>query len=400
MSFHIQLRSWNSNIVNDEPVEGEPFWDPIAKRFGVWTNSDGGTMRWLPAMELASYVFQQGMTVSGVDSGGDENAIQFDWSTPGELKIIDTANANKVLATFTTANQVFDNASTALDGTPAGFTNRLVNAGLSEERSLLPVASIDTSAVEFSAVDLIAPNWVVWKKAGSGGDAVFSLSTDVPANIGCNKSLKITATGAPTNLGSRVYAMDYRSFVGKVVTAAVYIKGPNGADAQCRLVSDVGGVVDSLDFTADGTWQRKEVTFTPTDDGSSYIGFDVIRNPSNNTPDSGDWYVAAPMLVEGVTMRPFESRVSPMDRAALCAMYAERYVNYDGLNGISKNLTELNMASRANGHIRVLYQADDLSAFTFPSIGPGYIQYTRTAPAAAVALKLTAFYAPSDADLD
>lgn len=341
----MQFRIYNPNasLVTETPVVGEPFWDPIAGRFGVFNNI-GGQPSWYPAVTNTSLVVNEGQLLRGRASGGLESSIVLDWGTTGELRIVDKSNNDEVLASFAGSGSQFANAASITTATNAIF-NRLVNSNMLIGRpDDLPVLSSLTYTYNTNvALYPWAPNWYSYKPVTSAGTLVFSKVTTGLPSEGISGGIRINASGAPTAGGLRHYVFSPgKGNVASTITASAYIKGPLGAKCRIRLRDNTDNINAVKEVTGTGAWVRESITVTaPAGYNPLWLAFDSIEAPGFNRTSSTSWYVCAPTLCFGSNPAPLEDRNYARDLALTKTLwgvfhawfpdgvYAENYVDFD-----------------------------------------------------------------------
>lgn len=413
--MHIQLRIWSAGAVGEVPKVGEPFYDPIIGQFGVFNgrfaNSEA-IIEWGLASVVNKLGVPKGYRLGGFDSTGGFNNIQLDWSVPGHLRIIDANDSDRVLADHSAAGSVFANAASETSGLP-GPRNRVINSGLSVQRSLIPnQALISTTSNARPNVGqrgienesywenplLIAPNWFAWKAADSDGDLTFSIDTvDKPAP-GVAASIKVVASGAPNNSGLTVYDYDYDTLGGQIIRPSMLFKGTINHLATVRIRSQVGGLLDEFPITGTGSWVKAQLNgLLLPDDGSKWLAFDVLHNPGYSTPAASTWRVAAPQITIGATPSAYEVRNAAYERAFAAAIWREMLINYDGITELVSNTHTLGFLPGV-GTPMADYVANDSTVMNFPTISDGQFTIARDG-GGRCSVQIAAHLVPGDSEI-
>lgn len=383
--MHIQFRIWSPGAAGEEPKVGEPFYDPLTGRFGIFNSrftGDLADIEWGLASVAGKLGVPKDYRLTGFTSGGILSNIQLDWSQAGKLRVLDANDGDIVLMEVSaTEGAVFANASSITSGLP-GPRNRIVNSGLSLRRSLIPnQASISTAAaardypglrgveneVYWDNPMLLAPNWFAWKVPDSDGDITFSLDTvSIPGGLGVSASVKAAATGAPNNSGVTVYDYDYGSLRGQIIRPSVFLRGTSGHLTVIRVRSSAGGLLMEKTVTGDNTWHQTTMdALLLPDDGSSWLAFDVLHNPGLASSAS-NWRAAAPQITIGATPSAYEVRSAAYERSFSAAFWRELLIDYDGLSQLASNSHLLDFLPGV-GVPMLDYAADDGTLMTFPS---------------------------------
>lgn len=389
--MHIQLRLWTTTPNSSEiPDEGEPFWDPLVRRLGVWSGDNDGEVCWYPIISPTAMRLNAGQVLSGVDNDGEDNPIVISFATPDQMRFINSRTGT-ILATISEAGEVLHSASSMVTGTP-GFLNKIINASLSVVRSLIPAGTYNTIDPSFVSPSMMAPNCYAWQTPSSAGNLAFSLSTEVPSNVGAHRSVKIDASQAPNSAGVRWFILDYPSFVGHTISASIYTKGTEGFESRLRVVTENGGEVGAIVITGTGSWLRSSVTCALPNDGSTWIAVD-LHNPGRNDPGDNTWYVTAPQFYDNNVVPPFENRPSDLEASLVASLYSERYFMYEGSAGLPKHIVPLGLRPSSLTP-RTILLADDSSSFSVVEAKSSHVEVSRTPAAGTTGLKVIAHYAP------
>ena len=320
------FRIWNHAVSNSElnssPV-GQPFWDSLRARFGIFNNRSN-YVEWGP--ELGENItLNQGQKLRGRDSADAVNAMVLSFDTPGFIKLIHVPTSAEI-ASFSVAGAVFSAASLTANGIP-GLTNQLLNAGMQVKRSLIPYdkSGVMSDMSQWENNTIVAPNWMAYRAPGSAGHVSFYIDNDVPANIGAVNSCRVDSKDAPTNAGLRHWCLDVRGFKGKPVTLSAYVKGPAGSQCRSRVLTELGGEIANINFTGTGAWTRQTISLTMPSDNSRWLAYDSIFRPGHASATPVTWRVAAPQLNHTAVAMTFEPRAADLEAGLLRSSYAERF---------------------------------------------------------------------------
>jgi len=340
---HIQFRRGQQISVGNDLLIGEPLWDDIASRLGVFNNRAPRTPEWYPAVIGNKMLMNPNQTLGGKLPNGDENNCYLDWSTQDEI-LVRNRNTGIVYARFTATGVNF-NAVAAVGAATAGIANVLPNGNLAVRRAALPITVVDTNVDAYRSY-LVAPNWQVWKSPTTAGRlAVTWDEVGSRPFAGAPGVLQVSASGAPNSSGLRVFMHGLKALAGLQVTFAAYIFGANGIKTQHRAVTQNGNVMFTKEVTANNAWQRIITTFTVPSDNSNWAGFDVLYNPSGNTNATQLWRVGAATLQVGTSASPVEIRPEPLERALCTSVYKEGKLSLSG----STDVAGADLSNFANG---------------------------------------------------
>lgn len=326
--MHIQFRRGGALISGEIPEIGEPLWDEINKRLGIFNGSGPLIMEWYPCVEDDALVLNENQSLSGKITAGGRNNVIVDFSTQNEM-VIKNKITNEIYARFA-PNVATLNSVSAGTNSHTGINNILLNGDFSIRRSAdsSPTFPIATSNSLYRSY-AVAPNWHFWKTDGSAGDLQFDYSiTEFPA--GSFSSVKITAINAPNSSGLRSFIHDYALVRGKEYTASIYVKGSVGEQTSIRAVT-ASGAFASKNHIATGNWDRLELTFTCPDIDGQFLGIDYCYCPSNNNPATQVWYYAKAMFNKGAVATAYESRTKDMERSMLASISKESSVYLSGI---------------------------------------------------------------------
>lgn len=315
---HIQLRRGSALPPGEMHLVGEPLWDDTNSRFGVFNNRSGQAMEWYPVIIGDKMLMNVAQTLGGKVTGGAENNVYIDWATQDAITIRNR-NTGQVYATFAAAGATFNAAAV---GTPyIGLTNLIQNGSMALKRGFNePSEVIDTSVANYKA-RLLAPNWMLWKTAGSGGRLVGIVDAGALFPGGANYA-RVNVLGAPNSSGLRVFGHGYEMYQGQM-TFSCYIQGPVGMSTYHRAISENGSLLFSKTVVGTGSTQRITTTFTPPADGSRWAGFDVLYNPNFGDATSQNWYAGGAQLQYGASASQFELRPEALERALCESIYQE-----------------------------------------------------------------------------
>lgn len=329
---HIQFRIFSPSLGvpdTEQPVVGEPFWDPVYKRLGIY--SDNNKINWFASIAddyspydnqilatNASQMLGGLVSQSGVTS---LNKLAMDFSTPDEIRIIDRLT-RVVYARFTPNGALFNSASVQ-GTTKLGIINNVLNAGLNVKRNYglptLPRVSGEEGATNSL---VLAPNWQLWCAPGRTGILEGYLSDDVPFGS-CPKSMQVKVPATPAHAGIRTFLHNTTHLAGKVVNFSFYVKGPVGKNSYSRAISTYA-VHNSIVIEGNGAWSRQSfnVTIPSRSSLANFIAFDMLYNPiGGETVDP--WYVAAPQIALGNTPLDIDIRPQEIERSLVSSIYSE-----------------------------------------------------------------------------
>lgn len=327
---YIQLRRGSTIPANELHQVGEPVWDDANSRFGVFNNRAPTAMEWYPVVIGNKMLMNPLQTLGGKINAGDENTVYLDWSTQ-DMLYIRNRQSGAVYATFAAGGATF-NALAAIGTSYVGAVNMLLNGNLSCQSDYYSGTSFvpDTSVVGFKAT-MVAPNWMLWKTANTGGRLVVAHElAQAPMYPGAPNAIVVATTGAPNSSGLRIFAHGYEAFRSVPMTFSVYMLGSLGSVITQRARSENGNTLFTKQVTGTGAVQRIVTTFTPPNDGSRWAGIDVLYNPGQGDVSTKSWKVGGAQLQFGTSASPVELRNEGMERALLQSIYFEGMSRLDG----------------------------------------------------------------------
>lgn len=312
--MHIQLRRGTQLISGEIPEVGEPFWDDINRRLGLYNSTAPLQIEWYPCIQDDALVLNENQLLGGKLPNGQRNNVVIDYSTQNEL-IIKNKDSNDIYARFTSTAALLNAASIGTNA-QTGINNLIVNGNFSIKRVKEPIYPITTYNETYRSY-LVAPNWHLWRGAASNGNLQFQWETsDLPA--GFKRAAKIEAINAPNGAGFRSFIYDSEGNIlrGKTITASIYIKGEAGEQFGMRCVSS-NGAIGANTFTASGDWERVSLTILIPDVASDFYAIDFLYCPSNNNPNTTVWRLTGAMVNFGANTLSYEFRPSSLEQALL-----------------------------------------------------------------------------------
>jgi hypothetical protein len=320
MAVAFQMRRGSAIPAGEVHYIGECLWDPANSRFGVYNARTATAMEWYPRIIGDKMLMNQNQTIGGLDSSGAENVLYLDFNTAGNLRVRNRTTGT-VIATFAESGSIF-NSAVSLTTPYLGMINRSLNGNLSVVKTVGALTVADTNTVA-QRTYCVAPNWHLWKQAGTNGRLTASYDIVDKPFPNCPRVLTISSASNPDSSGLRSYVYDTESMVGEEITVSFWIKGVVGRTSTRRIISSGGTVLASDSYTANGGWQRVSSTFTMPNDNSTCIFIDVLYNPASNGLSSSIWKVGALQTEYGVTPSTFENRPSDFESSLCTSIYTE-----------------------------------------------------------------------------
>ncbi len=312
--------------VNDVPVDPAPigtaFWHMLDYKLGI--QSELG-MCWYPGVDTKKklFVLNQGQRLTGKTSGNVKNDIAIDFSTNGQMRVIDT-DTDQVLASFSEAGVVLANpvVSSVVGG---GSLSKGSHPGFVP--ALFPATTFDSD--DYSG--FIGPNSYLWKKSGNtgklttkiaykaGGGAMTHLSAE-------NYTLEVNVSEALNGIGLRSWFFEPSlAYDGNANKNKVFISvfGPSGQSNTIRVGRD--GSYTELTILGNGAWQRVGIEIPVHARTQSYLyssanepfAIDFVYNTTG-----GIWYFSEPTVqhVDVITNELYQYK-SLAERAAIADAY-------------------------------------------------------------------------------
>lgn len=306
----IQLRIAGEYNSNEPPIMGEPRWDSLKSRFGVYNT--GNTIKWYPIVEDGKIVLNNNQYLTGLTSTDQPNNIKLDFSVANEFRIIDTIT-NTVIARFNATGAYLN--STFPEGTSSiPFSNLVANASLIKKRTFSSPQSL-TSVGSL----MVAPNWYVWRNSSpsSVGNITFEWS---PSEVqGGSSFIKLDVNQAPNSAGIRHF-IPCENLNGKSITLSAYYRGTAGKKLIMRALTPSAPIISKV-ITLTGNLQKESITFNVPND-QSVIFFDGIYSPSFDNAAQTYIYYGAPMANLGAVALPFDERPAHMEAQLLSSFYS------------------------------------------------------------------------------
>lgn len=323
MSVPIQFRRLSAIPSGEIHYPGEPLWDPAKSRFGVFNNRTATAVEWYPRIVGDKMLLNQSQTLGGEDSTGTENPLYLDFNTPGMVKIRNRITST-VVAQFAESGTIF-NSAVSLTTPYLGMINRSLNGNLSVLKTVGALTLADTNVIATRSY-CVAPNWHIWKQAGTNGRMTIAYDTVDKPFTSCPRVFQVNSFSNPNSSGLRSYVYDTRSMVGKQVTVSYWIKGVVGRINHRRIITSGGTTLANDSYTATGNWDRVSSTFTVPDDNSVCLFIDVLYNPASNGLGSSLWKVGGLQTEYGAGPSNFENRPADFESSLCLSVYSEGQV--------------------------------------------------------------------------
>ena len=359
MSNHIRIRRGQDNIPPGEyPRLAEPKYDQIKHRLGIF---NGDAFVWLQRLVGNLAVLNKDQLLTGESSTEDIGNVVLDFSNQNEL-IIRNRISGTVLCRYTEAGTMLHNP-VAVSGAEVGLSNLILNGNLAVKfRAAAPSFPIATTN---PASQVIAPNWLLWKKPGSSGNmSVTYDETDFP--YGVERSFLCTAQGAPNSSGLRSYIYDHGTLRNREIVVSGWFKGEAGRSCMMRI-GNASGTIAQYEFTfVNNVWQEKYFSTIIPDTPSDYLYIDFVYNPSRTNTALLYFRAAKFAVALGQVPPRYESRSAELERSLLHGVFKEGavFVNDEDYASIDLGLepgSELDIHAEADDEV-VITDANYLGA--------------------------------------
>lgn len=361
MSNHILLRRGREVIPTEMPDMGEPRWDPEKSAFGVFNNIDE-VIEWLPRTYGEVVQMFANKFLTGETASGEDNNVYLDWSVPNELRLRNKVTG-VIYARFTNDGCYFLNPVAAATA-EVGISNRALNGNLAVKFGTnAPTYPLSTTTL-VSGV-MVAPNWMLWKGAGSSGAmSVAYDETDKPP--GAERSFLIQANGAPNKSGLRNYIFDYGIVRNREIVIYGDFKGPTGRTV-CMRVSNAQGEIYMHEFTLGPLWTQHYFSVNAPDVDGDFLAVDFIYNPSRTNPSLITFRGARFGISIGQTPPRYEARSVEMEKSLMSSVYKEGsiFVNGTAVGSLDLGLTpgtHLDIDAKSTAGEVTVSQANSLGA--------------------------------------
>lgn len=302
--MQIQFRRGSTIPTTESAAVGEPFYDPLTRRFGVFPNIDASTIDWFPRFSGNQLRVNEGQLLSGDATGSVANNVVFDWSTPNQL-VVKNVSTGTVYATFQETGVGLHSPTSTVD-VVEGLNNRAINGNLAVIDPLTPSAPVSTSSATYRSY-AYQPNWLLWKNASASGNITVALTAGSGVFDGVNNFFTVTTSGAPNGHGlSQLYS--YFAFAGRTICVGGRYIGPAGETVKIRIIHDSGIILRVYTHTATGGTDDVFTTvLVPTGLTPGRIRVDFVYNPSETNAGSSVWQAGRFFVNLGVRPKPYES---------------------------------------------------------------------------------------------
>lgn len=281
MSLQIQFRIWTDIPDYERAIVGEPFYDPIRRRFGVFPNVDSKHIDWFPRFTSLGYGIEAGQYLHGLLSEDQYNHVALDWSVEGQLRIVDTTDGT-VIATFSKEGTGLLSPSSTAD-ISQGISNLAINGNLSVLDPLTPSGPILSVLNTYRAYPY-QPGWLLWShKTDVAGSFTVETITAPAGFEGAKNCFRIRATAAYRQ-GLR-QTIDYRSVEGKKIVVGGTYDVPVGTTCAIKISDSTGVTIKTHVFTGKGVPTLEH--FVHTIPASLYVDkihIDYVYSPAQSSP--------------------------------------------------------------------------------------------------------------------
>lgn len=302
--MQIQFRRGDTIPATEPAALGEPFYDPLKRRLGMFPNTAATWIDWYPIMSDTTMYLNEGQLLSGKVAGNADNNVVMDWSASNQLVIRNTSTGT-VYATFQEAGVGLHSPVPTVDVTE-GLNNRAINGNLSVIDPLTPVIAVSTSSATYRSY-AYQPGWLLWKKATASGNISVNLVAGDATYDRVGYYFNIATTGAPNGHGLRQY-YTYHSLAGRKICVGGRYVGTAGSTVQIRVVHDSGVVIHVYTHTATGGVDDVYTTANIANGlAAGNICVDYVYNPSVTIAGADTWKAGRFFLNLGSTPKPYES---------------------------------------------------------------------------------------------
>ena len=361
MSNHIRFRRGQGLVPGEIPAVAEPIWDHIKSKLGMFNNV-GDAIEWYPRTYDEVLQLNANQFLTGETAAGGNNNVYLDFSVPNEL-IVRNEVSGAVLARFT------DSASYLLNPVAAataevGISNRAINGNLALKFRSPAAAAYPVSTIGLTASVMIAPNWMLWKAAGSSGSMSVGFDEAVhPA--GTERSFLINATGAVNGSGLRCFIHDYETVRNREVIFYGDYNGPMSRSCMMR-VSNAFGEIFSQEFALNPLWETKSFAVNIPDVDGQFLAVDFIYNPSRTNPALATFRAGKFGISLGQVLPRYESRSEELERSLACGLFKEGAIH---VNGATVGSIDLGLAPGTGVELRAHSTAGAVTLQSVDSFG-------------------------------
>lgn len=321
MSLRVQARRASEVDPEELVYIGEMFYDDVNKRFGVFTNEDATTIRWLPRWVDDLLVLNADQMLTGLTQEGDKNNVVLDFTSPDSVKF-KNYETNEIYMELTPNGAVFLTANDAI-ASVAGTSNLAVNGNLSITRSVGGQNSY-TTGIDGNRF-MFAPNWYLYAYPSSSGTltTTFETTDTITRDVTFERVLKVTASGNNSECGVRSFFFDYKFVQDRFVTVTLRIKGPIGAKTRSRVVSEASSNLASKEIEGNGEWQTISYSCYIPPSSSTWWAVDSLYEPGKESSFLTEWLVGGLQVNLGTTRGVLERRAKNVEQALVDTLYSE-----------------------------------------------------------------------------
>lgn len=321
MTLRIQARRAGAVSENELVYIGELFYDDVKKRFGVFTNEDATTIRWLPRWVGNDIVLDSLQKLTGMVSDTEVNNIVLDFSNQDSVKFKNSAT-QEIYMELTPNGAIFLRANDEITEL-AGTSNLAINGNLTIKRTVGAENSFSTS-IDGNTF-MFAPNWYVYSYQSSSGILAVSYETeDLQAeDTILEKALRVSSSGNVSNCGIRSFFFDYSFVQGRFVTITLRIKGPVGFTATARVISENDANLASKTIIGTGEYNTISFPCYIPPSTSTWWAVDSLFEPGKDSSFASDWLVGGLQVNIGTTAGILERRSKVVEKALVSTLYKE-----------------------------------------------------------------------------
>lgn len=321
MTLRIQARRASAVSENELVYIGEMFYDDVNRRFGVFTNEDATTIRWLPRWVDDNLILNQYQKLTGMVSETEINNIVLDFTNQDSIKF-QNEKTNEIYMELTPNGAVFLRANGEITEI-AGSSNLAINGNLTITRNIGAEVSF-TTGIDGNTC-MFAPNWYVYSYPSSAGYLTASFETeDTEADdVAFERVLRISSSGNVTNCGVRSFFFDYKFVQNRFVTVTLRIKGQPGVTTTIKALSELDAHLASMEVTGTGEWELVSFPCYMPPSSSKWWAVDTLFEPGKNTSFINDWLVGGLQVNIGTTPGILERRAKNVEQSLVDTIYAE-----------------------------------------------------------------------------
>lgn len=321
MTLRIQARRAGAVSENELVYIGELFYDDVKRRFGVFTNEDATTIRWLPRWLDNNLVLNEYQKLTGMVDEDEVNNIVVDFTGQDSVKFVNN-KTNEVYMELSPNGAVFLRANGEI-AEIASSSNLAINGNLTITRNI-GAESQFTTGIDGNTF-MFAPNWYVFSYSFSSGTLTVTYETDDTdtADMTFERVLRVASSGNSTNCGVRCFFFDYAFVEDRFITVTARIKGPPNVYSTMQVLSESNTQLASFEVMGTGDWETVSFPCYMPPSNATWWAVDPIYEPGKDHSFANQWLIGGLQVNIGTTAAVLERRSKNIEKNLVNTIYAE-----------------------------------------------------------------------------